>query len=167
MEKNFKQLLKQVEAFIFDVDGVLTDGSINLLPDGEQVRTMNIKDGYALKLAVGKGYKVAIISGGRSEAVRKRMNSLGIFDVYLGADIKKDLYDEFILTHNIKPENVLYMGDDMPDYEIMKLIGVPTCPNDAVHQIREISLYVSPKKGGEGCVRDVIEQTLLVQGKWS
>jgi len=166
MQKNFKTLLKQVEAFIFDVDGVLTDGSVTLMPDGEQVRSMNIKDGFALKYAIEKGYKIGIISGGRSEAVRKRMNGLGIYDVYLGADYKKDLYDEFILTHNIKPENVLYMGDDMPDLEIMKLVGVPACPEDAVHQIREISLYISPNKGGKGCVRDVIEQTMLVQGKW-
>jgi len=166
MEENFKSRLKRVTAFIFDVDGVLTDGSVTLLPDGEQVRSMNIKDGYALQLAAKKGYKIGIISGGRSESVRKRMNGLGIYDVFLGADNKCEAFDEFILTYEIKPENILYMGDDMPDWECMQKVGVPTCPEDAVHEIREVSIYTSHKKGGQGCVRDVIEQVLKVQGHW-
>ena len=166
MTANFKTKLTGVKAFIFDVDGVLTDNIVTLMPDGEQIRSMNVKDGYAMQLAIKKGFKIAIISGGKSEMVRKRLNGLGIIDVFLGADNKIDQYNEFILTYHIKPEDVLYMGDDVPDYEVMKRVGVPTCPNDAVQEIKGISIYVSDKKGGKGCVRDVIEQVLKVQGKW-
>lgn len=164
--ENFKTKLTRVTTFIFDIDGVLTDGSVTLMPDGEQLRTMNIKDGYALQLAVKKGYKIAIISGGKSESVRKRLNGLGVFDVYLGCDNKIETYDEFILTYNIIPDEILYMGDDVPDYEVMKRIGVPTCPKDSSQEIIDISIYVSHKNGGKGCVRDVIEQVMRVQGKW-
>jgi 3-deoxy-D-manno-octulosonate 8-phosphate phosphatase (KDO 8-P phosphatase) len=164
--ENFKTKLTRVKAFIFDVDGVLTDGSVTLMPNGEQVRIMNIKDGYALQLAVKKGYKVAIISGGKSEMVRTRLNNLGIFDVYLGAHTKIDVYNEFIATYNFHSDEILYMGDDIPDYEVMQLIGVPTCPNDAAQEIKDICLYVSDKLGGKGCVRDVIEQVMRVHEKW-
>lgn len=166
MTANFKTKLTSVKAFIFDVDGVLTDNIVTLMPDGEQIRSMNVKDGYAMQLAIKKGLKIAIISGGKSEMVRKRLNGLGIIDVFLGADNKIDQYNEFILTYDIQPEEILYMGDDVPDHEVMKRVGVPTCPNDAVPEIKEISIYVSDKKGGKGCVRDVIEQVLKVQGKW-
>lgn len=166
MQKNFKQLLTQVQAFIFDIDGVLTDGSVTIMPDGEQVRVMNIKDGFALQYAVKKGYKIGIISGGKFEGVRKRLNGLGIYDVYLGAELKKDAFDEFILTYNIDPASVLYMGDDLPDHEVMTRCGVATCPKDAASEIKSISVYVSDKKGGEGCVRDVIEQVMKAQDKW-
>lgn len=166
MQKNFKQLLTQVKAFVLDVDGVLTDGSLVLMPDGEQVRTMNIRDGYALQLAIKKGYKIGIISGGKSEAVRKRLNGLGIYDVYLGVTDKVDVFNEYILTYTLSPEDVLYMGDDVPDYEVMKKVAVPVCPFDAAPEIKGISIYVSDKKGGEGCVRDVIEQVLRVNGHW-
>jgi len=164
--ENFKTKLTRINTFIFDVDGVLTDGSITLMPDGEQVRAMNIKDGYAMQLAVKKGFKIAIISGSKSEGVRKRLNGLGIFDVYMNCDNKLETYAEFLLTYEIKPEEILYMGDDVPDFEVMKRIGVPTCPKDAVHEIKDISIYVSDKNGGKGCVRDVIEQVMRVQGKW-
>lgn len=164
--ENFKSKLTKVKAFIFDVDGVLTDGSVMLMQDGEQVRTMNIKDGYALQLAIKKGYKIAIISGGKSEMVRKRLNGLGIFDVYLACSSKIETYKEFIEIYNLNSEEILYMGDDIPDYEVMKHIGVPTCPKDSATEIKEICLYVSDKKGGKGCVRDVIEQVMRVQGKW-
>ncbi|MCW3101793.1 MAG: 3-deoxy-D-manno-octulosonate 8-phosphate phosphatase [Bacteroidetes bacterium] len=164
--ENFKTKLNRVKAFIFDVDGVLTDGSVTLMPDGEQVRIMNIKDGYALQLAIKKGYKIAIISGGRSEMVRKRLNGLGISDVYLGIQSKIDTYKEFIEIHELQPEEILYMGDDIPDYEVMKRVGIPTCPNDSAQEIKDISIYISHQKGGKGAVRDVIEQVLKVQGKW-
>jgi 3-deoxy-D-manno-octulosonate 8-phosphate phosphatase (KDO 8-P phosphatase) len=164
--ENFKTKLTRVKAFIFDVDGVLTDGSVTLMPDGEQVRVMNIKDGYALQLAVKKGYKIAIISGGKSEMVRKRLLGLGITDIYLGVHTKIDVYKELIEIYNISPEEILYMGDDLPDYEVMQRIGVPTCPNDSAVEIKDISIYVSDKKGGEGAVRDVIEQVMRVQGNW-
>ncbi len=164
--ENFKTKLTSVKAFIFDVDGVLTNGSVTLMPDGELVRMMNIKDGYALQLVVKKGYKVCIISGGKSEMVRKRLNGLGISDIYLGVNTKIDSFKEFIEIHKINPIEILYMGDDIPDYEVMQLIGVPTCPNDSAQEIKDISIYISDKKGGEGAVRDVIEQVLRVQDKW-
>lgn len=166
MTANFKTKLTSVKAFIFDVDGVLTDNIVTLMPDGEQIRSMNVKDGFAMQLAIKKGFKIAIISGGKSEMVRKRLHGLGIVDVFLGADNKIEQYNEFILTYKINPEEILYMGDDVPDYEVMKRVGVATCPNDAVPEIKGISIYVSDKKGGKGCVRDVIEQVLKVQGKW-
>jgi 3-deoxy-D-manno-octulosonate 8-phosphate phosphatase (KDO 8-P phosphatase) len=164
--KNFKERLNTVKAFIFDVDGVLTDGSVTLMPDGEQVRVMNIKDGYALQLAVKKGFHVAIISGGKSEMVRKRLHGLGVTDVYLGAHTKIDVYKEFTEIHQLKDDEILYMGDDIPDYEVMQRVGVPTCPADAASEIKSISIYISDKSGGKGSVRDVIEQTLRVQDKW-
>lgn len=164
--ENFKTKLPKVKAFVFDVDGVLTDGSVTLMPDGEQVRTMNIKDGYALQLAVKRGYKIAIISGGKSEMVRKRLNGLGVVDVYLGIQTKIDTLKEYMEFHQLNVNEVLYMGDDMPDYEVMKYIDIPTCPADSATEIKNISIYVSPKNGGKGCVRDVIEQVLRVQNKW-
>jgi 3-deoxy-D-manno-octulosonate 8-phosphate phosphatase (KDO 8-P phosphatase) len=164
--ENFKTKLTRVKAIVLDVDGVLTDGSVTLMPDGEQVRVMNIKDGYALQLAVKKGYKVAIISGGRSEMVRKRLNGLGITDVYLGAHTKIDVYKELLEIYSLTDDEILYMGDDIPDYEVMKRVGVPTCPNDAAQEIKDICLYVSYNKGGKGAVRDVIEQVMKVQNKW-
>jgi 3-deoxy-D-manno-octulosonate 8-phosphate phosphatase (KDO 8-P phosphatase) len=164
--KNFKEKLSNVKAFIFDVDGVLTDGSVTLMPDGEQVRVMNIKDGYALQLAIKKGFYIAIISGGKSEMVRKRLNGLGITDVYLGAHTKIDIYKEFIQIHQLNEEEILYMGDDIPDYEVMQRVGVPTCPADSATEIKNISIYISDKNGGKGCVRDVLEQTMRAQDKW-
>ncbi|HRH03162.1 MAG TPA: HAD-IIIA family hydrolase [Bacteroidia bacterium] len=166
MSKNFKELLSGITTFIFDVDGVLTDGSVTLLPDGEQVRKMNIKDGFALQLAIKKGYRVAIISGGKSESIRTRMQGLGVTDVYLGIANKVEKFDDYLISENIKPEEVLYMGDDLPDFEVMKKVGVAVCPFDAAPEIVALSLYVSRHKGGEGCVRDVIEQTLRLHNKW-
>ena len=166
MEISYKQLLPQINTLIFDVDGVLTNGMVTIMPDGELVRHMNIKDGYALKTAVDKGLNVCIISGGKNEGVRTRLANLGIKDIYLGAHDKIIQYNELVEKYNLKPENVLYMGDDIPDYPVMKLVGVPCCPNDAAPEIQAVSKYISYKKGGEGCVRDVIEQILRVQGKW-
>lgn len=165
--ENFKTRLKRVSTFIFDVDGVLTDGSVTLMPDGEQVRVMNIKDGYALQLAVKQGYNVVIISGGKSEMVRRRLNGLGITDIYLGVHAKLDTFKEYLEIHQVNPEEVLYMGDDIPDYEVMKQIGVPTCPNDAAQEIKDISIYISQRNGGKGAVRDVLEQVMRLQGKWT
>ena len=164
---NFKTRLSSVKAFIFDVDGVLTDGSVTLMPDGEQVRVMNIKDGYALQLAIKKGFKIAVITGGKSEMVKKRLNGLGIADVYLGISEKMEAYNEFIATYSIDPSEILYMGDDMPDYEVMKRVGVPTCPQDSAPEIKSISIYISHVSGGKGAVRDVIEQVMKAQGKWA
>jgi len=166
MEKSYKEIMPQITTLIFDLDGVLTNGVITIFPDGEMVRNMNIKDGYALKTAIKAGYNVCIISGGTNEAVRKRFDALGITDVYLGAHNKLIQFNEYIKLHNIKPEQILYMGDDIPDYPVMKKVGLPCCPKDASPEIQDISLYVSHKKGGVGCARDVIEQVLKVQGKW-
>ncbi|MET2985149.1 KdsC family phosphatase [Aureibaculum conchae] len=167
MEKSYKELMPQITTFIFDVDGVLTDGKVTIFPDGQLIRSMNIKDGYALKTAVENGYNVCIISGGTNEAVKSRLRGLGITNIYLGAHHKVDQLEEYLDIYNIKPENVLYMGDDIPDYPVMEMIGLPTCPKDAVQEIQNISLYISQKKGGNGCVRDVIEQVMKVQDKWN
>jgi 3-deoxy-D-manno-octulosonate 8-phosphate phosphatase (KDO 8-P phosphatase) len=166
MEISYKQLLPNINTFIFDVDGVLTNGVVTIMPDGEMIRQMNIKDGYALKSAVNAGFNVCIISGGTNEGVRTRLANLGIKDIYLGAHDKIKQYNELVQKYQLKPENVLYMGDDIPDFPVMNIVGLPSCPNDAAPEIQEISKYISNKKGGEGCVRDVIEQIMRVQGKW-
>jgi 3-deoxy-D-manno-octulosonate 8-phosphate phosphatase (KDO 8-P phosphatase) len=166
MEISYKQLMPHINTFIFDVDGVLTNGMVTVFPNGELVRQMNIKDGYALKTAIDAGYRICIISGGSNEAVRKRLQGLGITEIYLGAHDKIKQYYQLVDKYNLLPENILYMGDDVPDYPVMELVGFPCAPQDAAPEIKEVSKYISPKKGGEGCVRDVIEQIMRVQGKW-
>lgn len=166
MEKSYKEIMPQIKAFIFDVDGVLTNGIVTIFPNGELIRQMNVKDGYALKLAVDMGYHVGIISGGTNSAVKSRLQGLGIKDIYLGVQNKIEKLQEYVDTYDLQNENILYMGDDIPDFPVMKLIGLPTCPKDAVPEIQEISKYISQKKGGNGCVRDVIEQVMKVQDKW-
>ncbi|MEO1032485.1 MAG: HAD-IIIA family hydrolase [Bacteroidota bacterium] len=165
--KSYKEYLINITTFIFDVDGVLTDGTITVTTDGEMLRNMSIKDGFALKTAVDAGFKVCIISGGSNEGVRKRLRGLGITDIYLGAHHKIEQLDEYLDIYNINPESVLYMGDDIPDYPVMKLVGLPCCPQDAAPEIKAISKYISHKNGGKGAVRDVIEQVLKVHGKWN
>ena len=165
--ENFKQKLRDVSCFILDVDGVLTDGSLVLHPDGEQLRTMYIRDGYAMQLAIRKGYKVVVISGGKSEAVLKRLNGLGIKDVHLAIEDKEDTIKKVIKKFGLKKESILYMGDDIPDLVAMKHCGIATCPADAAPEIKAASIYISDKSGGHGCVRDVIEQTMRLQGKWA
>jgi 3-deoxy-D-manno-octulosonate 8-phosphate phosphatase (KDO 8-P phosphatase) len=163
---NFKEYLQHVKAFAFDVDGVLTDGSVILYPGGEFVRTMNIKDGYAIQYCIKKGYPVAVITGGNSQMVENRFRNLGVTDIYLKSSDKWDDYEDYRNKYQLDHKNILYMGDDLPDYEIMRKVGIPTCPADAAEEIRQISQYISDKKGGEGCVRDVIEQVLRLHGKW-
>ena len=158
--------LTQIKALVFDVDGVLSQNNVSLSPDGQPCRTANIKDGYALQLAVKRGLKIAIITGGRSAAVRERYMGLGITDVFQGVSMKTEAYEDWLIAQQLKPEEVLYMGDDIPDYEVMSRVGLPVCPADADPEIRAISRYVSPKCGGMGCVRDVIEQVLRAQGQW-
>jgi len=166
MEKSYKEYLHHITTFVFDVDGVFTDGTILIDPTGAFLRTMNIKDGFALKTAVDQGYHVCIISGGSNEAVRSRFEGLGVKHIYLRVHHKTKAFHEFTATQGIKQENVLYMGDDIPDIPVMELVGLPTCPQDAVAEVKNVSKYVSNKKGGKGAVRDVIEQVLKVQGKW-
>ena len=158
--------LKGITTFIFDVDGVLTDGSVFVTESGDQCRTFNTKDGYALQLAVKCGYRVCAITGGRSEGVRHRLNSLGVMDVFLSAHAKIDIFNDYIVKTQTEPANILYMGDDIPDMDIMKLVALPTCPHDAAEEVKAIAKYISPVRGGYGCVRDVIEKVLKIQGKW-
>ena len=163
---NFKEELRKVKAFVFDVDGVLSNAKIYLHPGNEMMRSANIKDGYAIQYAVRKGYPICIITGGNSEAVEERFKNLGVTDIYLRSRNKMKDLEDFLGRYDFGPENILYMGDDLPDYPVMKVIGFPTCPSDAVEEIKSISMYISDKSGGEGCVRDVIEQVLRLQGKW-
>ena len=166
MAKSYKEIMNDITTFIFDVDGVLTDGSVFVNTNGEMLRTMNIRDGYALKAAIETGYNVCIISGGSNEGVRVRLRNLGITDIHLGTPDKVETFDEYIDINQIKQEQVLYMGDDIPDYHVMKIVGLPSCPQDACPEIKGISKYISHKNGGKGAVRDVIEQVMKVQGKW-
>lgn len=167
MEKSYKEIMTQITTFVFDVDGVLTDGTVTIFPNGELIRKMNTKDGYALKTAVDMGYNVCIITGGTNASVKSRLAGLGITDIYLGSHNKIDQLEEYLEINEISSENVLYMGDDIPDYPAMDLVGLPTCPKDAVPEVQNISKYISQKRGGKGCVRDVIEQVLKVQDKWT
>ncbi len=155
-----------IRAFILDVDGVLTDSSVHVTSSGEMLRTMNIRDGYAMKAAVESGYHVCVISGGTNEGVRIRLQNLGITDIHLGAGDKVAVFEQYIQNKGLAREQVLYMGDDIPDYHVMKIVGIPACPSDAAPEIKGISRYVSHHNGGRGAVRDVIEQVMKVQGKW-
>lgn len=162
---SYKTKLKNIDTFIFDVDGVLTDGSVYLIND-EVGRVLNSRDGYALQYASKLSFNIFVITGGNSESVKKRLLDLGVTEVILKAKNKIDVYKSLKAKYKFKDENVLYMGDDIPDYNVMKEVGVATCPQDAAVEIKGISHYQSPYNGGRHCVRDVIEQTLRVQGKW-
>lgn len=158
--------LKKIKAVVFDVDGVLSAETITLHPNGEPMRTVNIKDGYAIQLAQKVGLRIVILTGGKTESVRRRYEGLGVEDVYMGCAVKLETYDKFLEKYGLHDDEILYMGDDIPDYEVMKRCGCPCCPKDACPDIRAISLYVSHRDGGNGCGRDVIEQVLRAQGKW-
>lgn len=164
---NALALLKNIKLFVFDVDGVLTDGSIFLLDNGEQARQMNIKDGYALQLAIKKGYQIVIISGGNSNAVKMRLQKLGVENIFLGVHKKVEILLTFIAKNNFKNEEILFMGDDVPDLSAMQVAGVACAPADAVAEIKSIAHYISPIAGGKGCVRDVIEKVLKLNGHWN
>ena len=166
MAKSYKELLNDITTFIFDVDGVLTDSSVHITETGEMLRIMNIRDGFAMKAALESGYKVCIISGGNNEGVRIRLRNLGIYDIHLASPNKVETFLEYIDLYGIDPSQVLYMGDDIPDYHVMKLVGLPTCPQDASPEIKAIAKYISHKNGGKGAAREVIEQVMKVQGKW-
>lgn len=163
---NFKEALQKVKAFAFDVDGVLSSPEVYLHPNGELMRSMNTKDGYALQHAVKRGYPIAIITGGRTESVAERFRGLGITDIYLGSSLKIDHFNEFLFKYGLQASDVLYMGDDLPDYEVMTKAGVRCCPCDAVEEIKSVAHYISPFGGGKGCARDVIEQVLRLHGRW-
>lgn len=163
---NVLAMLQRVTTFVFDVDGVLTNGNILIMPNGLMARQMNIKDGYALQLAVKTGYRVVIISGGNSPEVKERLHLLGIQEVYMRITDKKGCLDEYILFNKLQPEEMLFMGDDMPDLQVMQSVGVACCPADAAREIQDIAHYISIRKGGEGCARDVIEKVMKLRGNW-
>ncbi|MEN8788226.1 MAG: HAD hydrolase family protein [Flavobacteriaceae bacterium] len=167
MQRSYKTYLEDITTFVFDVDGVLTDGTVLISTDGQLLRSMNVKDGYAIKTAIDKGYGVCIISGGSNEGVRKRLAGLGVAHIYLGSSKKEESFDAFISENDIDPKNVLYMGDDIPDIPPMRRVAIAACPQNAVQEIKAICNYVSHKNGANGCVRDVIEQVLKVKGHWA
>lgn len=166
MKKSYKEYLNAITTFIFDVDGVLTNGELFIDNDGNLLRTMNVKDGYAMKIALNAGYHVAIITGGNNDAVKNRLVALGIKDVFLGVHNKIKCYEDYLKVNDINSTQVLYMGDDLPDIPVMKLVGLAACPQDAVAEVKGVSQYISHKEGGKACVRDVIEQVMKVHGKW-
>ena len=158
--------LKKIKAIVFDVDGVLSAETITMAATGEPLRTVNIKDGYAIQLAQKMGLRIAILTGGNTSAIRTRYENLGVQDIYMKCSVKITTFEEFLEKYQLSADEVIYVGDDIPDYEVMKRCGCPCCPADACSDIKAISLYVSDRKGGYGCGRDVIEQTLRAQGKW-
>jgi 3-deoxy-D-manno-octulosonate 8-phosphate phosphatase (KDO 8-P phosphatase) len=163
---NILELFEPIKVFVFDIDGVLTDGMLHVQEDGELLRRMNIKDGYALQHAVKKGYKVVVISGGKTNAAKSRLNKLGVTDVFVDVDDKVALLQTIIGQGGYGVREVLYMGDDMPDKKAMMVCGLRTCPADAVAEIKQISHYISPLNGGFGCARDVIEKVMKINGDW-
>lgn len=166
MSSHYLEKFEHINTFMFDVDGVLTDGSVLLVPGDAQVRRMYVRDGYALQLAIKKNYRVVIITGGSSPEVKLRLEKLGVSDVYLGVQDKLSIYQNYLEQHKLSPETIAYMGDDIPDYLVMKSVHLAACPADADHEIKAISDYISDKKGGYGCVRDLIEKVMRVQGTW-
>ncbi len=163
---NFKQKLNKINTFIFDVDGVLTDGKVLVMENGEVVRNVNSKDGFAIQLAIKKGYTLVILSGGNNVAVKNLLLKTGVQHLFINQHDKLACYKDFIYTNSLNDEQILYMGDDLPDHEVMSRVGVAVCPKDAAPEIKAICSYISPNKGGEGCVRDVIEQVMRLQGNW-
>jgi len=163
----FKEELLNVKAFVFDVDGVLSRDVSPLNEEGEPMRTANVKDGFAIRNATVQGYPIAIITGGKNENIRKRYQNLGIDFIYIGVKEKLTCFNDFLIKNRLDKESILFMGDDLPDQELMELSGVPTCPADAVTEIKLLAKYISDRNGGEGCVRDVIEQVMRSQGKWN
>jgi len=164
---SYKSILHRIKAFAFDVDGVFTNGWVLATTDGDFLRMHNAKDGYAVRYATKQGYPIGIITGGASESIRERFKMLGVTDVYLASRTKRDDFRDFCFKYHLQPDEVLFMGDDIPDIEVLERCGLPTCPADAAHEVKEICAYISDKNGGMGCVRDVIEQTLRLQGKWN
>lgn len=163
---SYKEKLNNIKTVILDVDGVLTDGNLILLPTGEMVRTMNTRDGYAMQLAIKKGIRIAVITGGKDQAVVDRLKYLGLTDIYVGANDKVDAFQDLVFSYGLNPDEIAYMGDDYPDLALMSLVGLSACPNDACMDIRKTAEYISPANGGKGCVRDLLEQILKVQGLW-
>ncbi len=166
MSNSYKTRLPHITTLIFDVDGVFTDGTVTVMPDGQLLRRMSAKDSYALQYAIKKGIRVAIITGSNSSVIADSLRHLGVPHVFLESKNKLVVYEKYILDHGLRDEEILYMGDDIPDYAVLSRVGVSTCPADASEEVKRICHYVSHRVGGSGCVRDVIEQTLRSQDKW-
>ncbi len=166
MEMNYKEILNRIDTLIFDVDGVFTDGTAILIEGQQPLRTVHARDTYAIQLAVKKGYRVVIITGGSAEEVRYRFETLGVKDIFLKSRDKVKVYDKYCETHGLDGTTILYMGDDIPDYNVMKKVALPCCPSDAVTEIKSVSKYISHINGGKGCVREIIEQVMRVKGEW-
>ena len=164
--KNYKEQLKNITTFVFDYDGVMTSGDVLVDGNGVPLRSSDVKDGYALQLAARLSYNIAVITGGYSISIEKRMQMLGVKDVFVRSANKVEVLQKYMETNNLKPEEIIYMGDDLPDYPVMKMVGLPVCPADAASEIKDISLYISNRNGGKGAVRDIIEQVLKAQDKW-
>ena len=162
----YEEMLKNITTFIFDYDGVMTDGTVYMDSNGDPLRTSNVKDGYALQLASKLGYHLAVISGAVITNITKRLNMLGVHDVFTGVPDKVVKLEEYMALYGLKPEQIVYMGDDIPDLKVMQRVGLAACPADAAPEIQRICQFVSERPGGRGCVRDVIEQTMKTQGKW-
>jgi len=163
---NYREKLKNIKAFVFDYDGVLTNGNVYITESGTQLRQGSVRDGYALQLARKKGFHIAVITGSHDKGIEKRCQFLNIEDVFLGVSNKKETFLKYLNDKQLQPEEILFMGDDVPDYELMKMAGIPCCPVDACEEIKSVSEYISPLHGGRGCVRDVVEQVLKVKGMW-
>lgn len=166
MTKSYKEYLSQIKTFVFDFDGVFTDGTVQISGDGSFSRSLNVKDSYAIQYAAKKGIRIAIISGGALGPLKPSFEKLGVTNLYFETSNKLEVYQDFVQTHGLNQDEILFMGDDIPDYELMKQAGVSTCPGDASEEIKRVSHYVSSKNGGKGCIRDIIEQTMKVQGVW-
>jgi 3-deoxy-D-manno-octulosonate 8-phosphate phosphatase (KDO 8-P phosphatase) len=166
MSNHYLKLLPKITTLIFDIDGVLTDGIVTIMPNGDQLRSLNSKDGFALQLAVRKGLRICVITGGNSGNIKMRLAKMGITDVYLNIAQKIDTYDDIKVMYDLNDSEIMYMGDDLPDYEIMQTVGIPACPQNAAREIRDISKYISDQDGGKGCVRDIVEKVLRSQSKW-
>ncbi|MBS1657383.1 MAG: HAD hydrolase family protein [Bacteroidetes bacterium] len=166
-QQHYLSLFKQATAIVMDVDGVLTDGSLVITEEGNQLRTMNIRDGFAIRRAVDNGMKLAVVSGGRSQGVLSRLSALGIENVRISVEEKVNVLKRLTDELNLDLATTIYIGDDIPDLEVMKLCGIPCCPADAASEVMAISKYISPLKGGSGCVRDILEKVLKLQGKWN
>lgn len=163
---NYKEKLKKINTLIFDYDGVLTDGTVITTENGDQLRSGHVRDGYALHLALKKGYNIAVISGGTSDSISLRLKTLNLTDIFIRVSNKIEIFNQYIKQKNVDTSQVLYMGDDIPDYKVMQMVGLPVCPADAAEEIKSISKYISSYKGGHGCVRDIIEQLMKIQGTW-
>jgi 3-deoxy-D-manno-octulosonate 8-phosphate phosphatase (KDO 8-P phosphatase) len=163
---NLIERFRLIKTFVLDVDGVLTDGTVYVFDNGEQVRRMSIKDGFALQLAIKKGYRVLVISGGNSPAVVERLKRLGLTDIFINVTDKRTLVLQYMNDHELQKEGTLFMGDDIPDYVVMKEAGLAVAPADAAQEIKKVAAYITSKKGGKGCVREVIEKVLKLNGHW-